>query len=274
MTDLEVAISASLQAQAQGAAMTTDSQHEQEILESRLNDIDRRTRTRRIVWGTIAAAAAAVVVAIGARTLSATTAPPPASSPAPRYTSTSFVPTVSFELPQWIRDSASIRSGGTGAELFWRACWDDSCPGVDPSTLLFLDIRSVRLGRASTDVAPITSAQQLLDRLDEMQRLEEVDLSERAPVSVDGHPGTLLTVREKATITDGFACESADGAGCFGLNAGDWDRIVILDYGSQVLLIGASTVATNPELPLIGTQFDQMLTTLRFTKAASPSPSG
>jgi hypothetical protein len=274
MNDLELAITATLRADAQEAAMSTDTSHEYEVLEGRLDDLDHRRRRRQWV-GSIGAAAAVVLVVAGIRTLGvgrATVPAGPSSSPAPRYISTSFVPPVSFAIPAWIRDSPSLRSGGNESELIWRACWE-SCPGVDPSTMLFLDIKSVRLGRASSDFAPVASAQQLLDRLAEMQRLEEVALSDRTQVVVDGHPGTMLTVEEKSKITDGFACETAVGTSCFDLNGGDWDRIVVLDYQGQVLMLAASTVATNPERPAIQEQFEQMLPTVKFGPVPSPGTS-
>ena len=276
MNDLELAITATLRADAREAAMSTDTSHEYELLEGRMDDLDHQRRRRMWVGG-VAAAAAIVLLAVGARALGAggtvqPAGPGPSATPAPRFTSSSFAPVTSLVLPEWIVSSDALNVGGSPGELTWRACWEN-CPGVDPSTMLFLGVESVRTGRGSSEYTAVTSAQQFLDRLAEMQRLDEISLSDRTQVVVDGHPGTLLTVQEKSTITDGFACESVLGTECFDLNAGDWDRLVVLDYDSQILVIAASTVATNPELPRIRSQFEQMLPTVRFGPAAASATS-
>jgi len=276
MNDLELAITATLRADAQEAAMSTDTSHEYELLEGRMDDLDRRHR-RRVWVGAVAAAAAIVLVAVGVRALGPGGTPQPAgpgpsASPVPRFTSTAFTPVTSLVVPEWIRGSASVNSIGRAGELTWRACWE-GCPGVDASTMLFLGVQSVRTGRGSSEYTVVTSAQQFVDRLAEMQRLEEISLSDRTQVVVDGHPGTMFSVQEKATITDGFACESALGTSCFDLNAGDWDRLVVLDYNSRVIVIAASTAANNPELPKIQAQFEQMLPTVRFGPVPSPGTS-
>jgi hypothetical protein len=278
MNDLELAISATLRADAQEAAMSTDTSHEYELLEGRMDDLDRRHR-RRLWVGGIAAAAAVVLVVVGVRAIGVgvdgatpPAGPGPSSSPTPRFTSTAFTPATSLVVPEWIRQSHAITSGGHPGELTWRACWD-SCPGVEPSTMLFLGIESVRTGRGSSEYTAVTSAQQVVDRLAEMQRLGEISLSDRTQVVVDGHPGTMFSAQEKATITDGFACESVLGTSCFDLNAGDWDRLVVLDYNSRVIVIVASTAANNPERPKIQAQFEQMLPTVRFGPVPSPGTS-
>jgi len=274
MNDLELAITATLRADAQEAAMSTDTSHEYDVLEGRMDELDSRRRRRQWVGGAAAAAAVVLVVAaVRAVGIGGTTVPAaPSPSPAHRYTSSTFVPTVSLVLPPWIVDSRSLLNGATEGELTWRACWD-SCPGVEPSTMLFLGVQSIRTGRGSSEYTTVTTAQQFIDRLEEMQRLEEISLSDRTQVVVGGHPGTMFSVQEKSTITDGFACESALGTSCFDLNAGDWDRLVVLDYNSRVIVIAASTAATNPELPTIQAQFEQMLPTVRFGPVPSPGTS-
>jgi len=276
MNDLELAISATLRADAQEAAMSTDTSHEYEVLEGRMDDLDR-IRRRRMWIGAVAAAAALILGAAGIRMLGVGgTAPPagpgPSASPAPRFTSTAFTPVTSLVVPEWIRQSTSVNSIGRSGELTWRACWEN-CPGVQPTTMIFLGVQSVRTGRGSSEYTTVTSAHQFLDRLAEMQRLEEIAMSDRTQVVVDGHPGTMVSVQEKATITDGFGCESALGTSCFDVNAGDWDRLVVLDYNSRVIVIAASTAANNPELPKIQSQFEQMLPTVRFGLVPSPGAS-
>ena len=68
MNELEYAITATLRADAQEAAMATNTPAQQEILESRLDTVDQRSRRQRAVWATVAAVAAVVLVAVGART--------------------------------------------------------------------------------------------------------------------------------------------------------------------------------------------------------------
>ena len=276
MNDLELAITATLRADAQEAAMSTDTSHEYELLEGRLDDVDHRRRRRMWVGG-VAAAAAIVLLAVGARALGAgatvqPAGPGPSATPAPRFTSSSFAPVTSLVLPEWIVSSDALNSVGNSGELTWRACWEN-CTGGQPSTMLFLGVQSFRTGRGSSEYTAVTSSQQFLDRLAEMQQFGQISLSDRSQVVVDGHPGTILSVQEKATITDGFACESALGTSCFDLNAHDWDRLVVLDYNSRVLVIAASTAADNPELPKIQSQFEQMLPTIRFGLLPSPGTS-
>lgn len=273
MNDLELAITASLRVDAEEASMKTDTNQEYEVLEGRLDEVDRHRR-RRVWAGVTAAAAAVVLIALAVRALGGTPAPHPAGpTPAPRFTSTEFSPTTSLVLPAWIQDSPSVRSGGNDGEVTWRSCWDGTCPGVEPSGLLVFTVGSARTGRASPDFVPIRSAADLLARFDEMQRLGEVTLSDRTPVVVDGHAGTMLSIEERATITDAFACEAAIGTRCWDLNTGDWDRIVVLDRGSQVLVLAASTSSTNPERASIQQQFEHMLPSVRFGSAPSPTSS-
>lgn len=101
MNELETAITATFQAEAEGAAMTTDTTHEHEILSDRLDDVDRHRR--RITWvGAIAAAAAIVPVVVGVRTFGTSRTPEPVSpspSSAARHVTTTFRPTVSLVVP-------------------------------------------------------------------------------------------------------------------------------------------------------------------------------
>jgi hypothetical protein len=277
MNDLELAIAGTLRADAEEASMNTDTNQEYEVLAGRLDELDRHRR-RRVWVGAAAAAAAVVLIALSARAIGgdgdpSPVGPSPSSSPAPRFTSTGFVPATSLVLPTWIRQSSSLTSGGDATELYWRACWDKTCPGVESSALLAFTVQSARTGRASPDIVPIRSAADLLARFDEMQRLEEVTLSDRTAVVVDGHAGIMFSVEERSSITDGFACEDTAGATCFNLAAGDWDRLVVLDHGSQVIVLVASTATTNPERGTIQQQFEAMLSTVRFGDGATPTSS-
>ena len=276
MNDFESRLATALRDEAEEFSMNVDMDKATNELDVRLDQSDRSSRR----WSVVVAIAATVAVVIGVGVLLGAlrargTDPGPASptpTPLPRFTSSEFAPPTSLVLPEWIRQSHTVTSGDLPAELWWRACWEN-CPGVAPSTMLFVSIASVRTGTPSAEFAPIASAQQFLDRLDAIQRLGEVAVSDRSQVLVDGHPGTMLTVQEKATITDGFACETDLGLACWDLNAGDWDRLVVLDYNSRVLVLVGSTASTSPQLPEIQSQFEQMLPTVRFGTAPSPTTS-
>jgi hypothetical protein len=276
MNDFESRLITALREEAEEFSMNVDMDEAANEFDVRLDESDKSRRR----WSVVVAIAATAVVVIGVGVLlgglraRGTDQGPagPTPSPQPRFTSSEFAPETSLTLPEWVRQSHTVWTGDQPDELWWRACWEN-CPGVAPSTMLVVSVASVRTGTPSTAFAPITSAQQFLDRLDAMQRLGEVALSDRSQVLVDGHPGTLLTMQEKATITGGIACETDLGLACWDLNAGDWDRLVVLNYNSRVLLLVASTASTSPQLPEIQSQFEQMLPTVRFGPTPSPGTS-
>ena len=108
MNEFEHAVVATLRADAQEAAMSTDTAREAEVLHDRLDRIDHGTRVRR-TWVGVVALAAAAAVAFAALALwphlnrsAEPAAPSPSSSTS--YTSAFFVDPFTATLPAWVAD--------------------------------------------------------------------------------------------------------------------------------------------------------------------------
>lgn len=252
--------------------MTTDSQHEQEILESRLDDLDRRTRTRRIVWGTVAAAAAVVVIGVGARAMQPV-APAPAATQKPLFASTSFgVPFTVQYLPSWLTTDTLLTDGEALEWVNWNRCPQNlnECIGLS-----FNRFSSVQLAKSREKVTFAS----YLAYLDQLGASGKVDITGRRETTVDGRRAVLLDITAPQALLSGLGCNELGSAQCDDFFAEVPGRYAVVDTGSldptgAVLVIYTRAGGIGPAEAGWLEQFDQMLTTLRFTKAASPSPSG
>jgi len=275
MNELETAITATLQAEAEGAAMTTDTTHEHEILNDRLDDVDRHRR--RITWvGAIAAAAAIVLVIVGVRTLGTSHIPEPVSpspSSVPRHVTTAFRPTVSLVVPAWVRDSTSVISTENDREAKWSVC-DGGCGKGPSSVLAVILVASVLDPRSPTGYSAANQPEKFLASLQRSEAAGSLAITDRSTTTVGGFPAIVLTIDERRNVSNGFGCEIAPDQRCYDLSS-DWDRLAVVDYHGSTLVLAASTnrSATDAVKADIAAQFDQMLTTVRFDPKPSPSAS-
>jgi hypothetical protein len=270
MNDLELAISAALQAQAQGAAMKTDTPHEQDVLESRLDELDRHTRNRRIVWGAVAAVAAValVVVALGARAYQgATPAPGPVASAKPLFASTVFgVPFTVQSLPNWLTSQTLLTDGEAAGWVNWNRCPQN---GNECIGLSFNRYSSVQLAKSRKNVTYAT----YLAYLDQLGAAGKVQISGRRETTVDGHRAVVFDMTAPSDRVGALGCSLGAAFPCDDIAAVPARYAVIdtgdLDPTGAVLTVFTRAGRTGPAEVGWLDQFDQMITTLKFT---GPTP--
>jgi hypothetical protein len=274
MNQLEIAITDSLRAQAQGAAMATDTPHEQEILESRLDVIDHQTHTRRIIWGTVAAVAAAVLIVVGARTFlgSTTSQQDTVGPPAPKhlYTSEGFaVPFTVDSLPSWLTTHTLNLDGQHTDALYWNRCPQNSneCIG-----LAFTRMASVKASESAPQVK--VDYKGYVAYLDRLGRSGKVSITGRRSTTVDGRPAIVYSITSPTDQPTGLGCHVDDTLGCEEFFPGVPGKYAVVDTGSldpsgAVLVIYTRAGGVGPAEEGWLEQFDQMLTTLKFTGKAS-----
>lgn len=276
MNDLDTAIAAALRVQAQEAAMSTDTPQEQQILESRLDELDRRSqrRSRRITWGALAAAAAVLLlVVVGVRFAKAPGDDGVAVAPKPPlFTSSSFaVPFTVESLPRWLTTQTLEPTSESAEWITWNRCPDNAteCIGLSFNRYTSVD----------RDARTAVSYLQYLVYLDGLGRSGKLTITNREDARVDGLPAVIYDITPKADLLGGVGCQQIVFDECTDFFLDVPGRYAVVDTGSLdpsgavfVVWTRAGAVAA-PEQGW-QQQFDQMLTTLRFARPASPSPSG
>jgi hypothetical protein len=268
MNELESAIVATLQADAQEAAMSTNTPEQQEILDSRLDTLDRRTHSRRLVWGSVAAAAAVVLVVAGVRAVGG-----PGSgegtvvSPVrPLFSSTSFgVPFTVQTLPSWLTTQTLSPTAEALEWVTWNRCPQDvqnECIGLS-----FNRYGSVQLP-TSRKAVTFTS---YLAYLDQLGSSGKVEISSRTETRVDGRRAVVYDITATLDILDGVGCHALGQEKCDDFYADVPGRYAVIDTDGldptgAVLNVWTRAGGVGPAEVGWKEQFDQMLTTLRFTK--------
>jgi hypothetical protein len=273
MNELDTAIAAALHAQAEGAAMTTDTPHEREVLESRLDRIDQQARSRRIVWTSVAAAAAVVLVLVGVRfarpagTDGTTVAPKP-----PLFASTTFgVPFSVDRLPTWLTTQSLTPTSESQEWVTWNRCPDNATECIGLSFNRYTSV--------SRDARTAMSYVQYLVYLDGLERAGKVTIAAREDTRVGGLPAVVYSITPKTDIAGGVGCQQLVFDECTDFFTDVPGRYAVVDTGGldpsgAVFVVWTRAGALGPAEDGWQEQFDDMLTTLRFTDAASHSPSG
>ena len=277
MNDLELAITATLRADAQEAAMSTDTSHEYQLLEGRMDDLDARRR-RRVWVVAVAAAAAAVLVVFGLRALSPVSdAHPVAPTPPPvaRYSTVQLVPTTSFTIPAAIKGAKSILSTESTSAAVWQtgACSDNTCDSTS-ANLVLVNFTAAKMPKIAgyEDPVAIRSGADYLKYLRRLETAGYISITESAPVVVGGLSGTVISMTENEQSPEGMGCSGAP-LSCLGLDKTWIDRAVVLDYPGSALTLWMSAPQSNPDFPTLRRQFEQMLPTVRFGPVPSPGTS-
>jgi hypothetical protein len=271
MNELDALISDTLRADAQEAAMATNTSQEREVLESRLDEVDRHSRNRRTFWGAVAVAAAVVVIGVGVTMprmdQHPTPSPGQAGSPKPVYTSTDFaVPFTLGSLPTW----ADLRKlneqgdhptnvtwgrgpcGPTGNECVGLAF--ERYTGVPSSTRL---VNGVRATYAS-----------YLRYIDGLVKSGALRVTDRTTTVVGGRPAVVFTAVATRDLKCGLGSDATGN--CDSFFAGDTGRYAVVDTGrldpaGQLLVIWTRGHGLGPAEDGWLDQFDQMLSTVKFT---------
>jgi hypothetical protein len=267
MNPFESTLVSALHDEASEIAMSADLNEGREILDNRLDDVDRGRRRWQVVGGLVAAAAAiaAVVVIAAGRP----TAAPQPTGPTPSagaltggpFTSGAFVPTVSWNPPAWT-SMLSIRTSERTGHATWETSGDcgQGCAGTG-----FVTVRSVK-EYASGPVVSIATPDDYLAYLRSLEAAGVLTLSDERAASVGGLSGTAFASVEHQSRDDVLGCSGEDGVtDCYGTEAGWTSQVVVLDDHGATMVVVSSTATDNPDRALYESQFDAALATVRFT---------
>jgi hypothetical protein len=275
MNKLETAITATLRAQAQGAAMSTDTPQEQEILQSRLDTIDKQARTRRVIWGTVAAVAAAVLVVAGARAFFGSSNQD-GNVVAPRkalFSSTEFgVPFTVDSLPSWLTTQTLTPTSESAEWVTWNRCprdVDNECIGLSFN----------RYTSVNRDARTAVGFLQYIAYFEGLGSSGKVTIQSRKDTQVDGLPAVVYDITTKTELSGGVGCHQLVFDECDDFFVDVPGRYAVVDTGrldpsGAVFVVWTRAGGVGPAEAGWQEQFDQMLTTLKFSGAASPSPTG
>jgi hypothetical protein len=264
MTTLESAIAATLRAEAEEAAMTTDTPTEFEVLSSRLDDLDASQRRRRRTW-LVAAAAAVVLAVVAAVVLRPTSAPVAPAQPDAGsgivFRSLVFDRPFSLRLPAWYAEVGREATQESEQRVTFNRCpGDPVCIGLDvyaftPTTAP--GGGATRPGMmAAYDSLAASGALRLTDRLDR---------------EVGGLAATTFSVIVTRTVEDGLGC--FDNGSCEGFYERDEARYAVVETPDGLVVVGMRTFADNPYADEWLAQFDQVLDGMRFGADREPAPS-
>jgi hypothetical protein len=273
MTELESAVVAALRAEAEEAAMSTDTPHEQKILDTRLDDLDRRTRNRRIVWTIVAAAAAVVVVAVGARALVRAPQAAAPAAPPPLFSSSTFgVPFTVESLPSWLTTQSLTPTSESLEWVTWNRCPDNATECIGLSFNRYGEVQG------ATSRTPVTYTSYVA-YLDQLGSSGQVSISARKETTVDGRNAVVYDITAPKEVLAGVGCHTLGAAECDDFFDGVPGRYAVIDTGDldpagAVLNVWTRAGGIGPAEVGWTEQFDTMLASLRFTKPAPSSPTG
>jgi len=262
MNELEHAVVATLRADAQEAAMSTDTTREAEVLHDRLDRIDHDTRVRRTALGVVALAAA-VAVTFAALTLwprlngnAEPTTPSPAPTTSASYASAFFVDPFTATLPAWLLEGTAPRVYQSSSYQFWNHCATDADCGA-------LSVSWVS-GVTSASSVVAVDRQGLVDHLTALGDSGKIRITSSAPMTVDGRAATDLRVQTIDDVNGALGCGSV---ACQDIGGGSLARYVVIDMGpgAAPVLVWADAPTQNAHAAGWMDQLDIFLRSLRFT---------
>lgn len=264
MTGLETAIAATLRAEAEEAAMTTDTHSEFEILTSRLDELDDGQRRRRRLW-MVAAAAAAVLAVVAVMALRPTSVPVAPAQPDAGggmvFRSLVFDRPFSLRLPAWYAEVARDATEESEQRVTFNRCpGDPVCIGLD----VYAFTPTTAPGGGATRPG-------MLARYESLAATGALRLSDRVDRQVGGMPATTFAATVTRTVEDGLGC-FANG-GCEGFYERNEARYAVIDAPEGLVVIGMRTFADNPRAAEWLGQFDRVLDGMRFGADREPAPS-
>jgi hypothetical protein len=176
------------------------------------------------------------------------------STPSPStstFTTQSFGVSFQIELPSWLTSPPDTEEANF---MTWSA--NDS----DRAVRMLLPV-SVYPPGATTPTPVPTDYLSYLNTLSN----DGVHLDDRSTITVDGHPGTLLTMTTDHSIDGALGCPAADmtPADCYGVQPTVSVRFAVIDLGNRVMLSwlrninGVDSTAKNAS-------FEQMLQSIHF----------
>jgi hypothetical protein len=274
MNPFESTLVAALHDEASEIAMSADLNEGRDVLDNRLDDVDRGRRRWQVVGGLVAAVAAVGVVAFlavgrptaapqpGGPTPTASTSNP-GSLTAPAVTTVAFEPTVSWEPPAWIT-AFSIRTSERTGHATWETSGEcgDGCAGTG-----FVKVRSVKQ-YPSEQVIDVATPTRYLAYLRSLVAAGVLTVSDERSVTVGGLTGTAFTSDELRSVDDALGCVGEDGVSdCYRIDKGWTSQVVVLDDDGDTMVVVSSTRSDNPDRALYEAQFDAALASVRFTSS-------
>jgi hypothetical protein len=273
MNPFESTLVSALHDEASEIAMSADLNEGREILDHRLDDVDRGRRRWQIVAGVVAAAAAIAAVAFVAvgRPAAAPQPTDPTSSPtsspsrtgSAAFESSQFAFPLTVRTPQWVTESMDAPTSENLRHVTWNRCENDICIGLTFLSLSKLDPFSL----VPRDDTAMPGYRSYLDYLDSLVADGKATITERGSRQVGGRPATVLTVTPLTEVPDGVGCEAGDGTSddCWDFFEGVATRMAVVDVGSaNPLVILTRTPPDNVNGPTWVAQFDPMLDTVRL----------
>jgi hypothetical protein len=269
MTDFASRLSAALRDEAEEFAMNVDIQMGASELEVRLANADRRKR-----W----TAGIAVLVAVAAVTLGVVgfrlIAPKPAPQPQPvvtrsfDFSSTEFGLPFSADLPTWVTTYLASPISEKPEWTTWNRCPDQATECIG---LSFNRTQTVPKGNGHVAVTYAS----YLSYLDDLARSGAIEISARSTTTVGGRPATVMSIQPTRDIAEGVGCHA--DLSCEDFLEGLYGRYAVvdsasIDQGGETLVIWTRAGAIDVSEFAWLSDFDAMLTTLRFD-VASPAPS-
>jgi hypothetical protein len=259
MNPFESTLVSALRDEAQEMAMSTDLNEGRDVLDNRLDDVDRGRRRWHVAGGLAAAAAAIGVIAFLA--VGRPTAAPPANpTPTPsslsnHYSSSQFALPFAMDLPAWITDNPGTRRNDTPAYTIWVHCPDDSnCVGLTVTRYTNLPDKSGFAG------SPMSSYTSYLAYLEDLANGGSIAITGKSETTIDGLPATSFTIEAGGDAPKGaMGCSSGGECDDF-LGSGHY---VVVDLGEGAPLSIWSRTGNRPDWVA---QMDAVLPSFRLLK--------
>lgn len=264
MNPFESTLVTALRDEALETAMNTDLNEGRDILENRLDDVDRGRRRWMVVGGALAATAAVAAIAylaLGRPVASpepADPTPSPSATASETFRSSKFAFPFTARAPQWVSEALDEPTSENLRHVTWNRCEGNICIGLTFLSLSVLD--PFGLEERSDTAMPGYDA--YLDYLDSLVASGKATISDRIDRTIDGRPAIVMTVMPLSEVPDGVGCEAGDGTtdDCWDFIEGVATRMAVVDVGSSnPLVILTRTPPDNVNGPAWTAQFDPML---------------
>lgn len=264
MNLFESTLVTALRDEARETAMNTDLNEGRDILESRLDDVDRGRRRWMVAGGALAATAAVAAIAYLAvgRPVAAPEPADPTPIPSPTasetFRSSEFAFPFTARPPLWVAEALDEPTSENLRHVTWNRCEGDVCIGLTFLSLSVLDPFGLE---ERTDTA-MPGYDAYLGYLDSLVASSKATISDRIDRTIDGRPATVMTVMPLSDVPDGVGCEAGDGTtdDCWDFLEGVATRMAVVDVGSSnPLVILTRTPPSNPDAAAWIAQFDPML---------------
>jgi hypothetical protein len=185
------------------------------------------------------------------------------AAPATSYTSTVFVVPFELTVPPWLPAEPD-------PDLPHFVTWETDSPEEDPPIRILQPVNVYRPGDDTTSPLPDDYLAYLLSQRDQGATFEDI-----SDTTVDGLPGTLLTVTVADSLDGSLGCYAEDmlAEECYGLQPDLTLRMVVLDTDVGPLLIWLRHEGVGPDEDTTDefAAFEEMLGTIRFRDDA-PAP--